>query len=127
MTFNYRLNSGAANNKLVLGVPTFARTWKITKDSKLPPFIVDGPGKAGPITRISGVLSHSEVCELIYNNHTDFAIVSDPTKRFGEYFTQNRNALLYFFFLRKLCFSTNASNGRKRNLDWLRRSKYNSK
>lgn len=45
-----RLQGGAPAQKLILGIPTAARTWKLDADSEIagvPPLHADGPGEAG--------------------------------------------------------------------------------
>lgn len=44
------LKNGLPGHKIVLGMPTYARTWKMTSDSAIsgvPPLIVDGPAPEG--------------------------------------------------------------------------------
>ncbi|XP_026727793.1 chitinase-like protein EN03 isoform X4 [Trichoplusia ni] len=91
---NYWLQAGAPSQKLVLGIPTFARTWKLDSDSEIagvPPLHADGPGEAGPYTKTEGILSYPEVCaKLINPNHQKgmrphLRKVTDPSKRFGTY------------------------------------------
>lgn len=90
----YWLQSGAPSTKIVLGVPTFGRTWKLDADSEIagvPPLHTDGPGEAGPYTKTEGILSYPEVCaKLINPNHQKgmrphLRKVTDPSKRFGTY------------------------------------------
>ncbi|CAD0194110.1 unnamed protein product [Chrysodeixis includens] len=91
---NYWLQAGAPAQKLILGVPTYGRTWKLDADSEIagvPPLHADGPGEAGPYTKIEGLLSYPEVCaKLINPNHQKgmrphLRKVTDPSKRFGTY------------------------------------------
>ena len=45
-----RLQAGAPAQKLILAIPTAARTWKLDADSEIagvPPLHADGPGEAG--------------------------------------------------------------------------------
>ncbi|KAJ2954240.1 hypothetical protein O0L34_g2486 [Tuta absoluta] len=91
---NYWLQAGAPANKLVLGVSTFGRTWKLDAESEIagvPPLHADGPGEAGPYTKTEGILSYPEVCaKLINPNHQKgmkphLRKVTDPSHRFGTY------------------------------------------
>lgn len=54
----------ADRSKLVLGISTFARTWKIEKDVKTgaPPVNADGPGEEGTYTKTEGLLAYYEIC-----------------------------------------------------------------
>lgn len=56
-------------NKLVLIIPSYARTWEIPKDAinDVPPFIANKAGNAGPNTKKMGLLSYSEVCTRLPN------------------------------------------------------------
>ncbi|XP_072930610.1 chitinase-like protein EN03 isoform X1 [Epargyreus clarus] len=70
---NYWTQAGAPSGKIVLGIATFGRTWKLDSDSEIsgvPPVHADGPGEAGPYTKVEGILSYPEVCaKLINPNH----------------------------------------------------------
>nr|ABC79625.1 imaginal disc growth factor-like protein [Mamestra brassicae] len=90
----YWLQGGAPAQKLILAIPTAARTWKLDADSEIagvPPIHADGPGEAGPYTKTEGILSYPEVCaKLINPNHQKgmrphLRKVTDPSKRFGTY------------------------------------------
>lgn len=90
-----RLETGAPNNKLILGIPTFGRAWKMTEDSSIsgvPPFEVDGPAEEGKYTKTPGLLSYQEVCALAANPNNlkgatkNLRKVGDPSKRFGKSF-----------------------------------------
>nr|XP_031830220.1 chitinase-like protein EN03 isoform X1 [Nomia melanderi]XP_031830221.1 chitinase-like protein EN03 isoform X1 [Nomia melanderi] len=88
-TSRYWLDNGTPGTKIVVGIPAFARTWKLTSDSQIsgvPPIVADGPGAEGPHTNIPGLLSYSEVCARL----TESAVgrlrrVSDPSKKYGSY------------------------------------------
>ncbi|XP_060663133.1 chitinase-like protein Idgf4 [Drosophila nasuta] len=91
------LNNHAPAAKINVGVPTFGRVWKLTKDSGLtglPPVSdADGVGAAGLQTQTPGFYSWPEVCAKLpnqANQHLKGADgplrkVGDPTKRFGNY------------------------------------------
>ena len=91
----YWLENGCPNNKLLFGIPTFGRAWKMTTDSSIsgvPPFEVDGAAEQGPYTKTPGLLSYPEVCAKISNPNnlrssqgTHLRKVGDPSKRFGVY------------------------------------------
>ncbi|XP_047524985.1 chitinase-like protein EN03 isoform X2 [Pieris napi] len=91
---SYWLTAGAPSSKIVIGIATYARTWKLDSDSEIsgvPPLHTDGPGEAGPYTKTEGLLSYPEVCaKLINPNHQKgmrphLRKVTDPSKRFGTY------------------------------------------
>ncbi|XP_063837314.1 chitinase-like protein EN03 [Ostrinia nubilalis] len=90
----YWLQHGTPSSKIVLGVATYGRTWKLDGDSEIsgvPPIHTDGPGEAGPYTKIEGILSYPEICaKLINPNHQKgmkpyLRKVTDTSKRFGTY------------------------------------------
>lgn len=77
---------------MILGIPTFGRTWKLTSDSAIsgvPPLTSDGPGEEGPQSKLPGLLSYPEVCAKLSNPNNlkgaDAALrkVTDPSKRYG--------------------------------------------
>ncbi|XP_011633966.1 chitinase-like protein Idgf4 isoform X3 [Pogonomyrmex barbatus] len=85
----YWLEHGTPGSKIVIGIPTYARTWKLTADSQIsgvPPIVTDGPGTPGPHTNEPGLLSYAEMCARL----TEHAVgrlrrVSDPSKKYGSY------------------------------------------
>ncbi|KAL6261127.1 hypothetical protein P5V15_008656 [Pogonomyrmex californicus] len=85
----YWLEHGTPGSKIVIGIPTYARTWKLTADSQIsgvPPIVTDGPGAPGPHTNEPGLLSYAEMCARL----TEHAVgrlrrVSDPSKKYGSY------------------------------------------
>lgn len=89
------MENGTPGGKIVIGIPAFARTWKLTSDSAVagvPPVVADGPGPEGPNTQIPGLLSYSEVCSRL----TESAVgrlrrVGDPSKNYGSYAYQAYN------------------------------------
>ncbi|KAK0167192.1 hypothetical protein PV327_004623 [Microctonus hyperodae] len=91
----YWLEHGTPGGKVVVGIPTFARTWKLTSDSQIsgvPPIVTDGPGLQGPLTETPGILSYGEVCARL----TESAVgrvrpVKDPSKKYGSYAYQSYN------------------------------------
>lgn len=87
------LEAGAVPDKLILGIPTFARAWKMTTDSAIsgvPPFETDGAADEGPYTKNPGLLSYPEVCTKINAPVSAKGVekrlrkVGDPSKRYGE-------------------------------------------
>lgn len=93
----YWLNNHCPATKINVGIATYGRAWKMTKDSGLtglPPVSdTDGPAPAGLQTQSAGLLSWPEVCAKLpnqLNQHLKGADgplrkVGDPTKRFGSY------------------------------------------
>jgi len=91
----YWLDNGVPNNKLIFGIPTYGRSWKMTTDSAIsgvPPMEVDGPGAEGPYTKHEGILSYPEVCAKLANPNNlqanqgkHLRKIGDPTKKLGSY------------------------------------------
>lgn len=85
----YWVLHGAPVEKLVLGVATFSRTWKLTENSQYdgnPPIRTHGPGAPGSFTKTPGLLSYSEFCLKLKNNSTDkLKVVIYPPKSFASY------------------------------------------
>uniref|UniRef100_A0A0K8UBC0 Chitinase-like protein Idgf3 n=1 Tax=Bactrocera latifrons TaxID=174628 RepID=A0A0K8UBC0_BACLA len=83
--------------KINVGIPTFGRAWKMTKDSGntgLPVVpATEGAAPAGPITKTPGLFNWLEVCQRLPNpsninaKGADAPLrrISDPTKRYGTY------------------------------------------
>lgn len=103
ITTDVRLNNGFSGNKLILGIPTYGRAWKLDEDSGLtgvPPLSTDGAAEPGPYTNEAGLLSYPEICNKIANQKEIQAgylgklrKVNDPTKRYGKSLqgTQRKN------------------------------------
>lgn len=91
------INNHCPASKLNVGVASFGRAWKLTKDSGLtglPPVVsTDGPAAGGVQTHIEGLLSWPEVCARLPNTANQhikgseeaLRKVNDPTKRYGSY------------------------------------------
>lgn len=66
-TIKHYISSGADRNKLVLGIPTYGRSYtlfnKDTTDIGAPS---DGPGEKGEATREKGYLAYYEVYNILY-------------------------------------------------------------
>ncbi|XP_066141897.1 chitinase-like protein Idgf4 [Euwallacea fornicatus] len=89
----YWLSNGFPPNKLVLGIPTYGRTWKLEEDSKVdavPPEGLDGAGAAGPLTKDAGILSYPEICIRVQGGTANvspagYKKIPDATNRQGVY------------------------------------------
>ena len=95
-TTRYWLENGTPGKKIVVGIPTFARTWKLTSDSQIsgvPPIVTDGPGAEGPNTNMPGALSYGEVCARLTESSVGrLRRVGDPSKKYGSYAFQPYDA-----------------------------------
>ncbi|XP_063223446.1 chitinase-like protein EN03 [Bacillus rossius redtenbacheri] len=85
------LEKGVPSSKLILGMPTYGRTWKLTSESQIsgvPPLTADGPGPEGPQTKMAGLLAYPEICPLVGGSPRDkthLRLVTDPSRRLGTY------------------------------------------
>lgn len=92
----YWMAGGAPASKLIVGIPSYGRGWKLNDDSGItgvPPLRTDGPSILGPYSGVPGFYSWAEVCAMLPNpgnanlKGADYPLrkIGDPTKRFGVY------------------------------------------
>ncbi|KAL4622399.1 acidic mammalian chitinase-like isoform X2 [Arapaima gigas] len=68
---NYWLNQGAPASKLLVGFPTYGRTFMLASSSNTGVGApTTGPGPAGPYTRQSGFLAYYEICTFLQQGGT---------------------------------------------------------
>uniref|UniRef100_A0A1L8E1S0 Putative chitinase n=1 Tax=Nyssomyia neivai TaxID=330878 RepID=A0A1L8E1S0_9DIPT len=91
------LTHRAPASKVIVGIPTFGRCWKLGEDSGLtgvPPLRTPKEGHPeGPQVKIPGLVSYPEACAKLTNpsnahlkgEDAPLRKVADPTKRFGTY------------------------------------------
>ena len=60
---------GASKEKLILGIPTYGRSFTLSSSSKTPPnAYFSGAGNAGPILNQAGFLGYQEICLYLKND-----------------------------------------------------------
>jgi chitinase len=80
---DFWLESGMPSEKLIFGLPSYGRTWRLqdsTKTDLLSPAI--GAGPLGPYTGQDGFISLYEMC--LYQQ-SGWTVVTDPTGKMGPY------------------------------------------
>jgi chitinase len=76
---------GASREKLVLGIPTYGKSFLVSGSDKRPPGVNhSGAGPAGPITKQGGFLGYQEICKNIKNDGWTSVTKIDPC--FSEIF-----------------------------------------
>ncbi|OWA50139.1 Acidic mammalian chitinase [Hypsibius exemplaris] len=76
------LTAGISPQKLVLGIPTFARTYKAPNDTDTSAAygqVFSGDGLKGPFSSAPGFLDHSEACNRI--SLAKYTVVRDPVTK----------------------------------------------
>ncbi len=73
----YLLSAGADSNKLILGIPTYGKTWTTNSQTKSPPFAGSGAGSPGTYTQEPGFLAYYEICNNV--NANGWTLVSRST------------------------------------------------
>ena len=63
------LSMGASKEKLILGIPTYGRSFTLSTSTKTPPnAYFSGAGNAGPILNQAGFLGYQEICLYLKND-----------------------------------------------------------
>jgi chitinase len=66
---NYWLNNGLPKEKLILGLATYGRVFKLADPSQnTPGSLNNGTGSVGKFTREAGFLSYYEICDKLTNS-----------------------------------------------------------
>ncbi|XP_055510982.1 acidic mammalian chitinase-like [Leucoraja erinacea] len=64
-TVNYYRTKGAPRSKLIVGIPTYGRSFKLTTGDTKVGAPASGPGPKGAITKAEGILANYEVCDFL--------------------------------------------------------------
>uniref|UniRef100_A0A1B0D0G0 chitinase n=1 Tax=Phlebotomus papatasi TaxID=29031 RepID=A0A1B0D0G0_PHLPP len=84
-TIKFYLNQGADRDKLVVGIPTYGRTYTLfNPDATDIGSPSDGPGAQGDATREKGYLSYYEICQMIKDD-PEWTVVQPDPKAMGPY------------------------------------------
>jgi chitinase len=83
-TIQHYLKNGADPNKLVLGIPTYGRSYTLyNPDANELGAPADGPGDMGDATRENGYLAYYEICEYVKSQ--DWELVQPDPDAMGPY------------------------------------------
>ncbi|XP_078276470.1 chitinase-3-like protein 1 [Rhinoraja longicauda] len=64
-TINYYRTQGAPRNKLLVGIATYGRSFKLTSSDAKVGAPASGPGPEGAITKTDGILAYYELCDFL--------------------------------------------------------------
>lgn len=72
-------------NKIVVGIASYGRGWKLPDDSgPVPPVVVDGPSPAGPYTNVTGRYSYAEICTQLTGSRLSTLDGAAPLQKQGD-------------------------------------------
>ena len=75
---------GCPKSKLVVGIPTYGRSWTLSSSSATSlGSPASGAGAAGPVTGEGGFLAYNEICQNVQSGV--FTKVTHPTHKMGPY------------------------------------------
>ena len=80
---NYWLSKGCPKNKLIVGIPTYGRSFTLSGSSTALLSPASGAGTAGPLSGEDGLLAYNEICKNL--NANGWTKVTDSTGRMGPY------------------------------------------
>ncbi|KAK0097936.1 hypothetical protein PV326_012615 [Microctonus aethiopoides] len=84
-TISYLLSHEVTPNKLILGIPTYGRSYTLFNDEATEIGApADGPGEEGDATREKGYLAYYEICENIAKSD-EWEVVQPNPKAMGPY------------------------------------------
>ncbi|XP_043252513.1 serine-rich adhesin for platelets [Colletes gigas] len=84
-TIEYLLKKGASPEKIILGIPTYGRSYTLfNQDATELGSPADGPGIEGDATREKGYLAYYEICESLAATE-DWEVIQPNPKAMGPY------------------------------------------
>ncbi|XP_055626232.1 mucin-2 isoform X1 [Toxorhynchites rutilus septentrionalis] len=84
-SIKFYLNAGAEREKLVLGIPTYGRSYTLyNPDATEIGSPADGPGEQGDATREKGYLAYYEICTAVKED-PEWTVVQPNPKAMGPY------------------------------------------
>ncbi|CAL7941012.1 unnamed protein product [Xylocopa violacea] len=84
-TINYLLKKGASSEKIILGIPTYGRSYTLyNQDATDLGSPADGPGVEGDATREKGYLAYYEICESLAKSD-EWEVIQPNPDAMGPY------------------------------------------
>lgn len=81
----YWLTNKTPPSKIVVGIASYGRGWKLPEDSgPVPPVTVDGPSPAGPYTNETGRYSYAEICTQLPGSRLSTLNGAAPLTKHGD-------------------------------------------
>lgn len=77
------LSLGAPKEKLIVGIPTYGRSWTLSSSSMAIGSPASGGATSGPITQTPGFLGYNEICQNVKNN--GWTVYKDQSNNMGPY------------------------------------------
>ena len=77
------LDQGCPHEKLVVGIPTYGRSFTLSSDAIAVGSPASGPGTKGPFTNEAGFLAYAEICRQVDRN--TLTPVTDSTGEMGPF------------------------------------------
>ena len=77
------LDQGCPHKKLVVGIPTYGRSFTLASDAVAVGSPASGPGTEGPFTNEVGFLAYAEICRQV--NRNTLTPVTDSNAEMGPF------------------------------------------
>ena len=85
-TADFAINSwitkGMSPDKVLLGIPLYGRSWKLTTDRVIPPAPAAG-GAPRQFTNETGLMAYYEICDAVHNS--GWTEIQDRNRSMGPY------------------------------------------
>ena len=86
-TADFAINSwiekGMSRDKILLGIPLFGKSWKLTSDKIAPPAPAAVAGEPGKFTNDAGTMAYYEICDAVH--FEGWTEVKDTDRWMGPY------------------------------------------
>ena len=86
-TVDFAINSwikkGISPDKIILGIPLYGKSWKLTSDKIAPPAPAAGAGEQGKFTKEAGFMAYYEICDAVH--FAGWTEIQYPDRWLGPY------------------------------------------